>query len=406
MRIAIVSREYPPDSTWGGVATGYYNLAKGLVQQGHQVHVICQAVGKSSDYIDEGVFVYRVGTNWKRYSALGRINFTIYSWLKLKKVIKNYGVEVVETPYWSAEGFLYSLHRQTPLVVRSQSSAHESIETGTYSGIRELMNLKILSWLADFTARRADRIVADSKVNYESVIGRLKIDPGKIEVAYPATDVQRFRPVASSIRDELGIGSDVPLVMHVGRLEAKKGVRILCQSIPNVIQSIPSARFVLIGRDTNNALGGGSFKDYIELMAKEQGFADNVMLIDFLPEDKLIQLYSACDLFMLPSLEESFGAVVIEAMACGKPVVSTRTGIALELEILACKGLEVVPVGDTTKLSEAVVRMLSLTEEDKKQIGEENRRLVEERFSLPMWVSKMTEVYSEVLTNKRKNEKP
>lgn len=397
MRIAIVSREYPPDSTWGGVATGYYNLAKGLVQQGHQVHVICQAVGKSSDHIDEGVFVYRVGTNWKRYSALGRINFTIYSWLKLRRIIKDYGVEVVETPYWSAEGLLYSLHRWTPLVVRSQSSAHESIETGTYSGIRELMNLKILSWLADFTVRRADRIVADSRVNYERVIGRLKIDPEKIDVAYPATDVQRFKPVASSIRDELGIVGDVPLVMHVGRLEAKKGIQNLLLAIPIIVQKLPLSKFVLIGRDTNNAPGGGSFKSYITLMAKEHNFTQSLIFIDFLPEDKLIQLYSACDLFVLPSLEESFGAVLIEAMACGKPAVATRTGIALELESLGLKGLKVVPLDDVQMLSDAVVKMLLLTEEDKKQIFRENRGLVEERFSLPVWVSKMINVYEEVL---------
>lgn len=397
MRIAIVSREYPPDSTWGGVATGYYNLAKGLVQQGHQVHVICQAVGKTNDYRDEGVFVYRVGTNWKRYSALGRINFTIYAWLKLKKVIRESGVEIVETPYWSAEGFLYSLRTEKPLIVRSQSSAHESIETGTYSGIRELINLKILAWLADLTAMKADRIVADSRVNYERVISRLKIEPAKIEVVYPATDVQRFKPVASGIRNELGIGNDVPLVMYVGRLETKKGVQNLLLAIPNIVQKLPLSKFVLIGRDTNNAPGGGSFKSYIVQMSKERGFVDNVTLMDFLPEDKLIQLYSACDLFVLPSLEESFGAVLIEAMACGKPVVATRTGIAMELETLSLKGLEVVPLNDIQMLSDAVVKMLLLTEEDKKQICIENRELVENRFSLHVWVDKMIDVYEKVL---------
>jgi glycosyltransferase involved in cell wall biosynthesis len=397
MRVVIVSREYPPDSTWGGVATGYYKLTQGLAQLGNQVHVICQAVGKPREYVDEGVFVHRVGTNWKRYSALGRINFTVYAWLKLRKIIREHGVEVVEAPYWSAEGSLYSLHKQTPLVVRSQSSAHESISTGTYSGKRELVKLKILAWLADFTAKRADRIVADSKVNYDGMITRLHIDAGKIEVVYPATDTQRFKLVPSNIRDELGVGNGVPVVLSVGRLEAKKGAHILCQAIPGIVQSASSARFILIGRDTNSAPGGGSFKDYITEKARDGGFMDNLMFIDFLPEDKLIQLYSACDLFVLPSLEESFGAVIIEAMACGKPVVATSTGIAIELEPLALKGLKVVPVGDAPKLAEAAIAMLSLTEEDRKHVARQNRALVEERFSLAVWVDKMTEVYEELL---------
>jgi len=396
MKLAIVSREYPPDSAWGGVATGYYNLAQGLAQRGNQVHIICQAVGNPTDYVDGDVFVHRVGTNWKLYSALGRINFTIYASLKLREIIRKYGVEVVEAPYWSAEGFLYSLRKQIPLVVRSQSSAREAIETGTYSGKRELVNLKILSWVADFTAKRADRIVADSKANYDGVIDRLHINPGKIEVVYPATDTQRYKPVPSNIRDELGIGNGVPVVLSVGRMEAKKGLHILCEAISDIVQSSPSARFILVGRDTNSAPGGGSFQRYIAEKAKDRSFIENLMFIDFLPEDKLIQLYSACDLFILPSLEESFGAVVIEAMACGKPVVATRTGIASELEPLALKGLKVVPVGDAQKLAEAAARMLSLTGEDKKQITRENRVLVEGRFSIPVWVNKMTEVYREL----------
>lgn len=397
MKIAIVSREYPPDSAWGGVATGYYNLAQGLAQQGNQVHIICQAVGKPRDYMDEGVLVHRVGTNPKRYSAIGRINFTLHAWLKLREITKKYGIEVVETPYWSAEGFLYSLRRQTPLVVRSQSSAHESIKTGTYSGKRELTKLRILSWLADFTAKRADRIVADSKLNYNEVINRLHINPAKIEVVYQATDTQRYKPAPSNLRDELGIVSGVPAVLFAGRLESKKGVHILCQAIPDIVQSVPSTRFILVGRDTNSAPDGGSFKDYITKRAKGHGFVENLMFIDFLSADKLIQLYSACDLFVLPSLEESFGIVTIEAMACGKPVVATCTGIAPELKPLALKGLEVVPLGDAQKLAEAVIAMLSLTEEDKRQIAKENRELVEERFSIPVWVDKMITVYNKVL---------
>lgn len=400
MKLAIVSREYPPDSAWGGVATGYYNLAQGLAQQGNQVHVICQAVDKPRDYMDEGVFIHRVGTNPKRYSALGRINFTIHAWLKLRKIIKNYSIEVVETPYWSAEGFPYSFHRQTPLVVRSQSSAHESIKTGTYSGKRELVKLRILSWLADFTAKRADRIVADSKLNYNEVINRLHINPAKIEVVYQATDTQRYKPAPSNLRDELGIVSGVLAVLFAGRLESKKGVHILCQAIPDIVKSVPLTKFILVGRDTNSAPDGGSFKDYITKRAKEHGFVENLMFIDFLSADKLIQLYSACDLFVLPSLEESFGIVTIEAMACGKPVVATSTGIAPELKPLALKGLKVVPVGDAQKLAQAVIRMLLLTEENKKQIANENRELVEERFSLSVWVDKMTKVYEEVLKTK------
>ena len=70
MKVAFLSREYPPDTAWGGLASGYYNIAHALVKQGHEVHIICQAVEKAGDYIDGGVFVHRVGTNPRRYSAI------------------------------------------------------------------------------------------------------------------------------------------------------------------------------------------------------------------------------------------------------------------------------------------------------------------------------------------------
>ena len=397
MRIAIVSREYPPDSAWGGVAIVYHNLAPALSRQGHEVHVICQAVGKPKDYVDEGVFVHRVGTNPKRYSALGRINFTVHSWLKLRKIIKDYSIEVVETPYWSAEGFLYSLRKQTPLVVATQSSARDAIRTKTFSGMRELLGLKTISLLADFTAKRADRIIANSQATYSEIIKKVHTDPGRVDLVHYSIDIHRFKFVKSAVRERLQIPIDTPIALFIGRLEARKGVHILCQAIPDIVQSVPSTKFILVGRDTNSAPEGGSFKDYITEKAKEHGFVENLMFIDFLPEDKLIQLYSASDVFIFPSLHESFGLPIIEAMACGKPVVATCTGIAPELELLGPRGLKVVPVGNAERLAEAVIAMLSLTEEEKKQIAKENRGLVEQNFSISVWVDKMLKAYNEAL---------
>lgn len=397
MRIAIVSREYPPDSAWGGVAIVYHNLAPALSRQGHEVHVICQAVGKPRDYVDEGVFVHRVGTNPKRYSALGRINFTVHSWLKLRKIIKDYSIEVVETPYWSAEGFLYSLRKQTPLVVATQSSARDAIRTKTFSGMRELLGLKTISLLADFTAKRADRIIANSQATYSEIIKKVHINPGSVDLVHYSIDIHRFKFVKSAVRERLQIPIDTPIALFIGRLEARKGVHILCQAIPDIVQSVPSTKFILVGRDTNSAPEGGSFKDYITEKAKEHGFVENLMFIDFLPEDKLIQLYSASDVFIFPSLHESFGLPIIEAMACGKPVVATCTGIAPELELLGLRGLKVVPVGNAERLAEAVIAMLSLTEEEKKQIAKENRGLVEQNFSISVWVDKMLKAYNEAL---------
>lgn len=397
VKIAFLTRNYPPDTLWGGDAVVYYNLARGLARLGHEVHVICQAVGKPKDCVEEGVFVHRVGTNPKRYSAIARINYSFYVWRKLKDIIKKYGIEIVEAPYWSAEGFSYCFKKRTPLIVWTQSSPRDAMRTKNYTGLAGLLNLKLLSNLADFTAKRADRVIADSKGNYERVIKEIHINPDKVDIAHLGIDIAKFKPTGSKIGAKLGISLQEPLILFIGRLEARKGLHILCQAIPSVLRSIPEAKFVLVGKDTDTAPSEGSFKQHILEEAQIHHFKDNVTFIDFLPENELIQLYSACDLFVFPSLHESFGLPIIEAMACGRPVVATSTGIVPELEPYGLSGLKVVPIGDTEKLAQAIIEMLLIKEEDKIQIAKQNREFVKERFAISVWVDKMLKYYEKTL---------
>ena len=397
MKVAFLSREYPPDTAWGGIATVYHSLACALVQRGHEVHVICQAVGETKELIDNGVFVYRVGTNPKRYSAVARINYSFFAWLKLREIIKQYDIEIVEATYWGAEALLYSLRRRTPLVVRTDVSASDILRTRTYAGTKELLSLKLLSLLEGFTAKRADRVIAISNGMYTRAVEELHIDPGKVDIVPHAVDTAKYSYIESDVRERLGIPRDVPLVLFVGRLEARKGVHVLCQAIPEVIGSMPSARFVLVGRDTTTPQGG-SVKSYITKQAERRGFSDNLALIDFMFPDELTALYSACDVFVLPSLWEGFSMVVLEALACGKPVVATSVGGVPDIGLTPPSGIVVAP-NNTKELTEAILALLSLNDEDKRLAARKNRELIESRFSIPGWVDKVVEVYEKALKN-------
>lgn len=397
MKVAIVSREYPPDTAWGGIAIVYYNLARALAERGHQVHVICQAIGKPKDYIEHGVFVHRVGTNPKRYSVVARINYSFRAWLKLKEVIKSFGIEIVDAAYWGAEGFLYTLSKRVPLVVSAQTSAQSVLQTKTYIGKKELLSLKILSLLEDFTVKKAARVVANSHIMYAHLTRKLHINSDRIDIVYHAVDTTKFKFTKSDIRHKLGIPHEARVVLSVGRLEARKGTRTLCEAMPYIVQSKPDVRFVLIGSDTNTAPDGGSFKRYIVWKAQDGNFADNLIFIDFLPEDELIQLYSTCDVFVSASLQESFGLTVIEAMACGRPVVATPVGIVPELQPYGLKGLSIVPTGESQELAEEIINFLSLEDEDKEIIARKNREFVQIRFSPTVSANKIVTVYNKVL---------
>ena len=393
MKIAFLTRNYPPDSLWGGDAVVYENLARGLAQRGHEVHVICQATGKAEEHVQDGVFVHRVGTNPKRYSVRGRLNYYIHAWARLRTIVRTRGIQIVEAPDWSAEGFLYSLHKQTPLVVTAIGSTDDLFRTKTYSGIVQLVALLGLSRLCNLTIRRADRVVAISQDCYEAALRRYPVRQERLVKVPMGIDSAKFRYVESNIKEEkLALPSSFSIVLFVGRLEARNGVHVLCEAIPQITARLPNTRFVFVGRDTNTAPTGGSFRQYVM-----NRVGDSAHFIDFLPDDELVQLYSASDVCVYPALCATHGLPPVEAMACGKPVVATRVGIAPELEPHASGGLTVVPPQKPEELAEAVIRYLTSDQVFRDRIAKSNRKLIESRLSIPVWIDQVCDLYAELL---------
>jgi glycosyltransferase involved in cell wall biosynthesis len=264
-----------------------------------------------------------------------------------------------------------------------------------------MWKLRLLSVAADWTAAKADKVVFNSDFNYRRLQRRLHISPSRAAVVPLGVDTEVYKPVSSGIRGELGVPQDCPLVLTIGRLESRKGQHILCDAIPLVAKDFPEARFVLVGKDSSTAPGGGSFKEWIVSKAQERGFAVRLLLLDFIPTADLLRLYSACDVVVVPSLEESFGLVAGEAMACGRPVVATATGIASELGLDGTNGV-LVPIGDSNALAAGVTKMLSLSPRRRKEIAERNRSIIETGFSVSRYAQRMLQVYEDLLTDRCK----
>ena len=399
MNVALLTREYPPDTIWGGEAFTYRDLASALAAKGHEVHVVCQAVGAPRDYVADGVSVHQVGRDSRSYSARARLDYGVRACLKMREIVKHHRIEVVDGLYEGTDALLYGFWRLTPLVVQFHGSIRGYIKTTSPLPMIEKARLKALLFLSDMTARRADMVVAISPVAYEELSKVVGVAPRRLKLVYHGRDLALYRFTPSNIRERLGISSSTPLVISIGRLEPRKGTDVLCQAIPEVLPAFPTAKFLLLGRDTPTGPGGGSFKAFVSEELQARGVLESTMFIDYLPDEELAELYSACDLVVCPSRHEIASAIPVEAMAFGKPVVTTAVGIVAEYELDGSNG-EIVPIGDPKALAAGIVRMLRVLSTNGGQrtlIAQKNRNIIERHASLTQSADRMAAIYAETL---------
>jgi glycosyltransferase involved in cell wall biosynthesis len=170
-------------------------------------------------------------------------------------------------------------------------------------------------------------------------------------------------------------------VLFVGRLEKRKGIQELFEAIPQVLKQVPNVRFVIAGSD--NSFWDGFLKrtglNYAAYF--QQHYAAAAPYVRFtgsVSDEELQQLYAACDLFVAPSLYESFGLIYLEAMNYAKPVIGCRAGGIPEVIDHQSTGLLIDPEAPQ-QLAEAIVALLK-SPQKLREYGLAGREQVMQRF--------------------------
>jgi len=178
-------------------------------------------------------------------------------------------------------------------------------------------------FIIHFIKRFATRIIAVSRFTKDDLVKTYKIPTEKISVVYDGYDADNYRPVAdAAARLKTQYGFDFPFVLFVGRLEGKKNICRLVEAFIMFKKKFPNdkRKLVLVGKagiDSELARA----KEEIASADVEQ----DVIFPGWVAEADLPLFLSAADLFFFPSLFEGFGIPVIEAMACGCPVICSDT---------------------------------------------------------------------------------
>lgn len=216
------------------------------------------------------------------------------------------------------------LLKQTRVVATVHDLAAFSV-AGKYDRARMFFNQKI----APAMIRNADHVIAVSQATKDDLIRHVGYPGRKISVVYSGVDHVLFRPTPKDeARRQLALihGIHQPFFTYVSRLEhpAKNHVRLIEAFERFKLENDSAHQLVFAGADWNGA-------DIIRARAAESPVRGDILFPGFVPSRTLPLLYSGCDLMVYPSLFEGFGFPIIEALACGAPVICSDTSSMREL---------------------------------------------------------------------------
>lgn len=393
MIVALVSQEYAKDCH-GGICRYTYDLAHGLACLGNQVHIVTKSeTNEDYDYIDGDVFVHAVVPQPVDFLTLSllmhvskkNLSYSYAVCLKLLELSKLHGIQIVEAPLWDAEGFAFSLIKSVPLVVRIETPL---FKVADIHGWKITKDLKLANWMEGEAVRRADKVIAISRAIGTLISDHHNVPEEKIVVSPLGIDLPDEPSTADIDKETLN-------VLFVGRLEKRKGVETLFEAIPSIVDKAPNVRFTIVGGDTNVSPLGGSYQNYL-LKNLDSRYHPYVKFMGFVSDTELKNCYRDCDIFVAPSLYESFGLIYLEAMAWGKPVIGCNVGGVPEVVEDGISGLIVHP-GDADELSGAIIRLSDF--HTRKELGVSARQRVERYFSLNSMARETLNIYQKVIQN-------
>ncbi len=266
----------------------------------------------------------------------------------------------------------------------------QSLQHGSPTFRAKLANLLMwqLSKLEESTAKNATLIVTVSKHSSEKLVQFYNVDKAKIRIVPNGVDQQKFKPVQGleSIKRQIGIDNKL-CVLFVGRLIPRKGLPFLIEAAKHIVKEFKETIFVIVG--------DGPLKNHLRVYLEEINLLGNFVFLGDVNENVLPALYNCADVFVLPSIQEGLGIVLLEAQATAKPVVAFDVGGVHEAMVDKETGLLVKP--DSRGLADAILKLLS-NWSLREKMGVRGREFVSKRFSWDICAQRMLQVYREALS--------
>ena len=354
MKIGITC--YPTVGGSGVIAT---ELGKMLAEKGHEVHFITSSTPFRLNKTYANIYSHQVEVN--TYSVFQYAPYDIALATKIAEVIKNEKLDLMHVHYaiphavcailgrdmaGSNIGIVTTLHGTDITVLGSDSSLKEAIRYGI---------------------EKSDIVTAVSDSLRDQTYDLIKPDK-KIETVYNFVDEREYFPQDSKeLKAELGIEPDQKVMIHVSNFRNVKRVQDVVETFSQARQQL-DCKLLLVG--------DGPEMGRIIQQVRDLGLEDHVLFLG--KRDSLAEFYNISDIKILLSEKEAFGLVLLEAMACGVPVIGSNIGGMSEIIEPGVNGY-LVELGDTKQAAEYAIEMMS-DENKLEELRQGALKTVAERF--------------------------
>jgi glycosyltransferase involved in cell wall biosynthesis len=349
-----------------------FDIAKSIDKDRFSLEVACPEGWLSKELEKNNVRTYNIEL---------KDGFSITSLLSLYRIARIGSYDIIHAHMGRAGIYakLVGILTGKPVIVTEHLVAYD------HSWIKNPVKRRLHLIGHKLTNRMVKLIIAVSGVTRDAYIERQGVSPHKIIIMHNFVDTDLFaeKEKKEKIRRELGIDKDNLVVGFLGRLDWRKGLK----TIVDAAEGLKGVKFLIVG--------DGNARDDLIAEIKRKG-VDKDFILTGLRQDVPV-LMKAMDIFIFPTTApyESFGLVVIEAMAAGLPVIASDIGPLREIINNGEDGI-LIPPKDGDALRIAIERLIK-NKDLMKKLAEKGRKTVHEKFSLKKRIKEIEEVYEKVL---------
>jgi N-acetyl-alpha-D-glucosaminyl L-malate synthase BshA len=371
MKVAIVC--YP---THGGSGVVASELAIGLADKGHEIHIVSYAQPFRLRSFHQNIFVHEVGVS--SYPLFKYPPYALGLATKLVELVEDCDLELIHAHYAVPHAASAYLAKQI-----LDSRRIKTITTLHGTDITLVGADQSFHRVIKFTIEESDGVTAVSEYLKKHTIEEFDIQR-EIRIIYNFVDTQRSAPENADCTRETYAPKGEKILMHASNFRPVKRVGDVVRIFAKVQEQMP-AKLILIG--------DGPERIFIQQLVKELKIGDHVYFLG--EQDYLEPLFFCADLFLLPSEQESFGLTALEAMACGVPVICAETGGLPEVIKHGETGF-LYPIGEIKKMAESAVDLLRDPERHE-LFRSQARRRASQCFNADQIIPQYEAYYEEIL---------